>query len=152
MEVREVLPETATRSIELSGSKGMQGELVGLIRVFADKLRPVVREGDEPGLMAPAYVLRNGSKLGPGLVLALGDRLVLGWMKGFLKRPTTEVLSLGSIAGVKQSGRGPDSQFGKQLTSLSFQADQEWELLFTDEPGAARMREALAGLLVGAAV
>lgn len=147
MTSKEVLTESAASSVELAGS-GSQEEIIGMLRIFKDKLLPCIREDDMPGLFVPMYIFRGDQQLGAGVILALKDRAILGWMKGLLRKPViTEV----SVAGMKvETGTKPKGGgLTKPLASLRLTGREVWELLFAQNAGDVALRDALSKFLSG---
>lgn len=149
MDAGDILSESAVRAVELSTASDAQEEIVGLLKVFSDKLLPAIRDDDVPGLMAPTYLSRDGKLLGPGVVVALRDRAVLGWMKGLLRKPTIEVLPLTEIEEVERDTKPAGGQLSKPLASLRVTGSEKWEFLFTEDADGMKLRDILAKLLAG---
>ncbi len=149
MDSGEVITSSAEKGIELTGSSDAQQTTVGVITAFRDKLLPAVEVDEEPGVLAPTYLLCDGRHLGAGVALVLEDRAILGWMKGLLKRPVIEAVPLARIEAVEPGSKPAGGRLAKPLESIRLKSGKEWELLFTQDAGGTRLRDALAALLAG---
>jgi hypothetical protein len=146
---QDVLVEAAVRGADAAGSDQERADLLKIMPAFKDSLLGEVRDGDFPGLLAAVYVVRAGKKLGAGLVLALQGRAVICWMKGFLKRPTAEVVPLASISSV-ELGRRRVPGNAKPVPAIFVEAVESWELICSpDVPAEAPLYGLLVGLLDG---
>lgn len=141
--------EAAARGAEAANSDQERADLLKILPAFKDSLLEEVHDGDFPGILAGVYVVRAGKKLGAGLVLALQERAVICWMKGFLKRPTAEVVTLASISSVELGHRRVPGK-AKPVPAIFVEAAENWELLFSpDVPTEAPLYGLLVRLLDG---
>lgn len=149
MDAKDILTESALSTIELLDPGDAQQDVLRVLKVFGDKLLPLVHDDDVPGLLAPSYLFCDGKLLGPGVVVALKDRAVLGWMKGLLRKLIIEELPLADIEGVGRDTKPAGGDLGKPLASLRVTSRREWELLFTEDADGRKLRDVLAKLLIG---
>lgn len=151
MSAQDVLIDSADRGAIASESDVERKDLLQLLRVFKDALLVNIRDGDVPGLLAGTPIFRNGKDLRIGVVLALEDRVLLGWMKGILKKPVIEAIPLSSITSVEHSARPPQAnRYQKVTSSLLIKAADDWELLCSpDVSDRAPLYRILVELLSG---
>lgn len=148
MNSKDALAATVERSVGIAGS-GAQQDLLGLLRIFKDKLLLTLREGDQPGVMASAFIMRGDQQVGPGVALILQDRLILGWQKGLLRKPVLAELPLSSISQAEPGIKPKTGRMAKPLASLKLTGSESWELLFTQDAPDLKLRDTLAQLLQG---
>lgn len=97
--------------------------------------------------MALSYALRDGKDLGGGVVLTLGDRVLIGWMKGLLRKPVVEAVPFSSI---EQGVRPPGGRIRSEHPIITVEAESRWEILYSpDVPADAPLYGLLADLLAG---
>ena len=148
MSSKDNLVETAARSVGCAGADS-QKEIMGVLQAFKDKLLPNMRNDDAPGVIAPTYILRGNTQLGAGVVMALKDRVIVGWMKGLLKKPVVAELPLASIERIEAASKPAGGRFTKPLASLRLVGRDDWELLFAADTGGLALRDGLAQVLAG---
>lgn len=137
------------RGAEAARSDQERADLLKILRVFKDSLLVEIRDGDFPGILAGTYVFRGGKRLGVGVVLTLQGRAVISWMKGFLKRPMTEVVPLASIDSV-ELGQKRVTGKAEPAPTIFLEATESWELICSpDVPAEAPLYGLLLGLLDG---
>lgn len=149
MDAKDVLTESALSTIELLDPGDAQQDILRVLKVFHDKLLPFVHDDDVPGFLAPSYLFRDGKPFGPGVVVALKDRAILGWMKGLLRKLVVEELPLTDIKETERDTRPAGRHLTKPLASLRMTNSREWELLFTEDADGRKLRDVLAKLLTG---
>lgn len=150
MAAQEVLVDAAERGFAASGSEKEGKDLIKALPIFKTALLAQVRDDDVAGVMALSYTLRDGKDLGGGVVLTLGDRALIGWMKGLLKKPLVEAVLLSSIASVEQGVRSPGGRIRSEHPIITVEAESRWEILYSpDVPADAPLYGLLADLLAG---
>jgi hypothetical protein len=150
MGAEEVLLDAAERGYAASGSDKEGKDLFGVLPVYKAALLSQILDDDVAGVLALSYTLRDGKDLGGGVVLALGDRALVGWMKGLLKKPVVEAVPLSSIASVEQGVRPPGGRIRSEHPIISVEAESRWEILYSpDVSPDARLYGLLADLLAG---
>jgi hypothetical protein len=150
MAAQEVLVDAAERGFAASGSEKERKDLIKTLPVFKTALLAQIRDDDVAGVMALSYTLRDGKDLGGGVVLTLGDRALIGWMKGLLKKPVVEAVLFSSITSVEQGVRPPGGRIRSEHPILMVEAESRWEILYSpDVPAEAPLYGLLADLLAG---
>ena len=144
---RDILAASVERSVKVAGS-GAQQDLLGLLGIFKDKLLEQLRGADVPGVMASTFIMRGDDMVGPGMALALQDRLILGWQKGLFRKSVLTVLPMSSITRVESGGK-PKKLGTKPLAPLRVIGNEPWELLFTQDAPDLALRDTLSELLSG---
>lgn len=146
---KDVFVEAAGRGSDASGSEKEREDLLKIVQVFGKEMIERIEDGDAPGIFATARVFRAGRSLGVGVVLTLGDRAVVGWMKGFLKRPTTEVVPFASIESVDLRKKQV-SGWAQPVPCVFVAAEEDWELMCSpDVPQEAPLYQLLCASLDG---
>lgn len=146
---QDVLVTAAERGVGASESEVEGSDILKVLRVFKGELLGEVREGDVAGVLAPAYLFRGGKHLGGGLALALQDRVVFGWLRGILKRPTIAVVPLASISSVESTTKAVGGH-APPMPTIAVSAGEDWELVQSpDVPAEAPLYDILHRLLDG---
>jgi hypothetical protein len=146
---QDVLRISAERGMGASRSEAEVKDLVKVVQVFRNELQECIGSDDVPGVLVTAGIMRAGRYLGGGMVLALGDRMVIGWLKGLLKRTTLAVIPYSAIRSVEEAAKVP-GQLIKSQHALVVEADETWELFYSpDVPAGAPLYGILRGLLEG---
>lgn len=146
----DVLLDAAELGAVASESNRESRDLLKLLKVFKDVLLANIGDDDSRGLMAGTFLSRNGKDLRTGVVLVLQDRILLGWMKGMLKKPVVEAILLSAVATVE---RGKKATPGRSRVSESIvvkAGTDTWELLCSpdvapDAPLYRMVAELIAG-------
>lgn len=150
MDAQDVLVESAEIGSIASESEVEKKDLLALFKVFAAALLPYLKDDDVPGLLIGTSLFRNGKDLRSAVVLALGDRVLLGWMKGILKKPVVEVVPLSSIMSAERVTPPQAGSFPKVRSSVVIAAEDRWEILCSpDVADEAPMYRILVELLTG---
>ena len=135
--------------IAASESPVEREDILKILQVFKANLLAEIRAGDVAGILAPTYLYRDGKRLGGGLVLTLGDRAVIGWMRGIFKRPTTEIVPLTAIDAVQRATKVVGGK-AEPMPAILVTAGDDWEMLQSpDVPAQAPLYELLSRLLDG---
>jgi hypothetical protein len=146
---KDVFVEAAARGSDASGSEKERADLLKIVQVFGKELVERIEDGDEPGILVTARVFRAGRSVGVGPVLTLGNRMVVGWMKGILKRPTSEVVPFSSIASADLRKKQV-SGWAQPVPCVFVAAEEDWELMCSpDVPSEAPLYELLCASLDG---
>jgi len=150
MDAHEVLLNSMEFGVIAAESPAEEKYFLDMVRIFKNALLAQVREDDTSGLMAGTYIYRNGKDLRGGLVLALGDRVVLGWMKGFLKKPMIEVVPYSTIQSAARSSTPRTKANRRVRSAIVIKAASEWELFCSpDVADEAPLYRILVELLSG---
>ncbi len=129
MTVQDILANAAERAADASKSDVERRDILNMVKVFAKTLSAHIRDHDVAGVLVPTYIFRGARPLGAGVVLTLGDRVLMGWMKGLLKKPVVETVPLASITKVEGGTKGPGGRLSKETRVLIITAAEQWELL-----------------------
>jgi hypothetical protein len=153
MAAEEVLLDAAERGYAASGSDKEGKDLVKVLPVYKTPLLAQILDDDVAGVLALSYTFRDGKDLGGGVILTLGDRALIGWMKGLLKKPVVEAVPLSSIASVKRGVRPPGGRIRSEHPIITIEAESKWEILYSpDVPPDAPLYGLLVSLLTGEVV
>jgi|SRR6188472_658293 len=150
MAAEEVLLDAAERGYVASGSDKEGKDLIRVLPVYKTALLSRIVDDDVAGVLALSYAFRDGKDLGGGVILTLGDRALIGWMKGLLKKPVVEAVPLSSISSVEQGVRRPGGRIRSEHPIITVEAESKWEILYSpDVPPDAPLYSLLTDLLAG---
>jgi hypothetical protein len=126
MTAKDALADSLWMGAVASESPAEEKDLKGTFRVFARPFLDEMHEGDIRGLLVATMLYRNGKQLSAAMILVLRDRVLLGWMKGLLKKPTVESIPLSAITDVQRSSETP-ARLDKVKEVIKFNAaDDQW--------------------------
>ena len=90
-----------------------------------------VRADDKPGLFAPADLVRDG-KDRLAAILALEDRVVVGWTAGALRTQNFDAVIPKADISTTALGERPGSAFKKPRETLRISAGEAWDFVFAN--------------------
>lgn len=150
MSTEDSIITAVARAAEAGQSNGFQNDLLAMVKVFSQALKSKLGATDDAGLMVAGGLARNGTSLGMGVVLTLQDRILIGWMKGFLRKPVIETVELAAITDVSRAIKPPAGRVAKDAQLIKFRTGEEWELTCSPElPDQAPLFDLFTGILNG---
>lgn len=149
MAAEDVLITAAERGLFASRSTEAGNNVLGVLKVFNVDLLAQIRDDDVPGIMVPTAMYRGGKWLRGGVVLALQDRALVGWMRGILKKPTVVVLPYASFSSVRRDSKVVSGS-AQPMPAIVVTAEEQWEFLCAPEvPEDAPLYDLLTRILAG---
>jgi hypothetical protein len=121
----DVLTSSFVSTASLSGSERFATMGKNALQLFGLTMATHVAPDDKPGVFVPVQMVRDGKEF-PAAILALQDRVVVGWSKGLLRpKAFAATIPHGAIRRWEDGARpGGIARVG--APALTIQADEEW--------------------------